>query len=718
MKDRKIKGTDGFVRNHSFTVTCWIKPNFASGAANDHTIAGQIGNGLHLTLRNRQPYMGFFGNDLRCRRPLNDGQWTHIAYVYNVSSRIQEVFINGESAGKRGARPLGNRGDVVIGYWHAEHHNSHFNGLIGTVTISNYPYSKDEVANCMAKYIEETDGRFEKTIQDALAKEAREEKERLEREAHKLFGKDHHTMHIPNIQKQSSEEVVDHWTENRVKDTICPEYMNAYNTMIISPHFMGRTSSQSFMKRLQDDIKAHPLKRSWDEQLTLSIMKAWKSRRQDVKRVNSTLSEIECGNVYHESTKFYNHVKSWQKPLVIRALEILTDREGPSSLQTILALMIRAGRRCSSTKVFAFGTLLARGSNFLQGEGDLKPTVDMGKNSTAPIVDEKEDDDDDDVEKARVVLQRELMKYLDTVKSRAFQSVFLEPAKFHIGGDHDVEIHGANYYGAVLCSTLGVRCPRLIHASDWCRGGLVTFLDNGVDPAIKNTLWKDENFGKSYFIIKGRPTKHVTRGRFVFDGTPKQIANSAVEAAASRSRERKRISAYLDQFAHYFSKSFLLEKLIVRLLRDGTNLSHLKILFSNLLSQIDGVKTDLVRRKTDSIKSFLYDDETYKLKEGNAILLLRCIGKVLREPDLLRVVLPEDRDCLVKFLEKEEDEEEEKEEKEEEKEEDDSDWVLVDTSKEKQLKAIAAELQRAMASQDRALIRKLMQKRRELQSKE
>ena len=93
---------------------------------------------------------------------------------------------------------------------------------------------------------------------------------------------------------------------------------------------------------------------------------------------------------------------------------------------------------------------------------------------------------------------------------------------------------------------------------------------------------------------------------------------------------------------------------------------------------------DLVRRKTDSIKSFLYDDETYKLKEGNAILLLRCIGKVLREPDLLRVVLPEDRDCLVKFLEKEEDsDEEEKEEKEEEKEEDDSDWVLVETSKEK-----------------------------------
>ena len=110
-----------------------------------------------------------------------------------------------------------------------------------------------------------------------------------------------------------------------------------------------------------------------------------------------------------------------------------------------------------------------------QGEGDLKPTVDMGKNSTAPIVDEKDDDDDDDVEKARILLQRELMKYLDTVKSRAFQSVFLEPAKFHIGGDHDVEIHGANYYGAVLCSTLGVRCPRLIHASDWCRGGLVTF---------------------------------------------------------------------------------------------------------------------------------------------------------------------------------------------------------------------------------------------------
>ena len=231
MKDRKIKGTADFVYNHSFTVTCWIKPNFSSGAHvhNDHTVAGQMGHGLHLILRNRQPYMGFFGNDLRCGRTLKDGEWVHIAYVYNISSHQQEVFINGESVGKRDARALRVHGDIVVGFWNKERANTHFNGFIGTLTISNYPFSKDEIEHCMAKYVAETDGRIEKTISDALAKETREEMERRDREARKLFGKAHHTMHIPNIQKQSSEEVVDHWTENRVKDTICPEYVVVFS---------------------------------------------------------------------------------------------------------------------------------------------------------------------------------------------------------------------------------------------------------------------------------------------------------------------------------------------------------------------------------------------------------------------------------------------------------------------------------------------------------
>jgi hypothetical protein len=111
--------------------------------------------------------------------------------------------------------------------------------------------------------------------------------------------KNHQSMHIPRIAKQSSEEVIDRWTDHRSTNTICPEYVHAYNKMIISPYFMGHTSSQSFLKRLQDEIKKHPLKRTWTEQLSISIAKAWNCTGTQVKGIQSNISEIECGNVWY-----------------------------------------------------------------------------------------------------------------------------------------------------------------------------------------------------------------------------------------------------------------------------------------------------------------------------------------------------------------------------------------------------------------------------------
>ena len=434
-----------------------------------------------------------------------------------------------------------------------------------------------------------------------------------------------------------------------------------------------------------------------------------------------------------ESNKFYNAIKPWQKPLVVKALSILTDRESSSSLKMILALMVRAGKRCSSTKVFAFSTLLERGSHFLSSDETSKRTSD-----------------EDLVEDARVSLRRTLMEFIDTIKSRAFSTVFLEPAKFYLKGDHDVEIHGANFYGCVLTSyvhfhffsnydndvhththtthrTLGIRCPRLIHASDWCRGGLVSYLDNGVDPVIRNTLWKDENLGKSYMILKSAPTKHVTRGKFIFNkGTPKEIANRAIEVAASRSHQRRQISKYLEQFAHYFSKAFLLEKLIVHLLRDDASLSHLCVIFRDLLCQIGVKNEDTLKKKARAIKEFLYNSETYKLDEQRAFLVLRAVGKVVRMPDLIKLTSADDRACVESFLKEEFLEEGEvysnKNESKEsssnnKKNKSEATWILVDSPKnvkKRQLEEIARELQHAMASHDRALIRDLMRKRRDL----
>ena len=52
----KLPGARALMVRKSFTVHCWVCPVYNHGG--DHTIVGQMGQGLHLTLRDKHPYMG------------------------------------------------------------------------------------------------------------------------------------------------------------------------------------------------------------------------------------------------------------------------------------------------------------------------------------------------------------------------------------------------------------------------------------------------------------------------------------------------------------------------------------------------------------------------------------------------------------------------------------------------------------------------------------
>ena len=52
----KLPGARVLVVGKSFTVHCWVYPEYDHGG--DHTIVGQMGQGLHLMLRQKHPYMG------------------------------------------------------------------------------------------------------------------------------------------------------------------------------------------------------------------------------------------------------------------------------------------------------------------------------------------------------------------------------------------------------------------------------------------------------------------------------------------------------------------------------------------------------------------------------------------------------------------------------------------------------------------------------------
>ena len=52
----KLPGARTLVVGKSFTVHCWVYPVY--DGIGDHTIVGQMGKGLHLTLRSKYPRMG------------------------------------------------------------------------------------------------------------------------------------------------------------------------------------------------------------------------------------------------------------------------------------------------------------------------------------------------------------------------------------------------------------------------------------------------------------------------------------------------------------------------------------------------------------------------------------------------------------------------------------------------------------------------------------
>ncbi|MCP4687606.1 MAG: LamG domain-containing protein [Desulfobacterales bacterium] len=137
----------------SFTAEAMIRIDDFKGG--DETVLGTDSRGrdrgLHLVLRNRKLYMGFYGNDLAGRTMLSAGVWYHVAYRYNKKKKEQAVFLNGV-LDNRGAGHAPFKGDynVHIGRWANGHY---FNGYIDEVRIWNSVRTDAEINNNQRKRI-------------------------------------------------------------------------------------------------------------------------------------------------------------------------------------------------------------------------------------------------------------------------------------------------------------------------------------------------------------------------------------------------------------------------------------------------------------------------------------------------------------------------------------------------------------------------------------
>ena len=133
--------------NRSFTIEVWVNLNILRPNG-DLSIFSQCelhisGRCLHYIVRQNRPYLAFFGDDIIGRTNLTTSVWYHIAYVYDFSSNIKTVYLNGLSDGSStdsGVGPskggyLGESGNTTIGTWTYNPIHS-WDGLIDQLTIT------------------------------------------------------------------------------------------------------------------------------------------------------------------------------------------------------------------------------------------------------------------------------------------------------------------------------------------------------------------------------------------------------------------------------------------------------------------------------------------------------------------------------------------------------------------------------------------------------
>ena len=96
-----LPGAESFkIRDHDFSVAAWVKIKEYLPNKRDYCILGTKSNsyqqGIHLLIRNKKPYFGFYNNDLQGKTVLEAGRWYHLVWRYNKLSGEQAIFLNGK----------------------------------------------------------------------------------------------------------------------------------------------------------------------------------------------------------------------------------------------------------------------------------------------------------------------------------------------------------------------------------------------------------------------------------------------------------------------------------------------------------------------------------------------------------------------------------------------------------------------------------------------
>ncbi len=154
-----LPGAESFkIRDHDFTVAAWVKIKEYLPNKDDYCILGTktstYQQGIHLLIRNRKPYFGFYNNDLKGNTILEAGKWYHLVWRYNKLSGEQAIFLNG----KLDSRSLGHpaykgRDNLYIGLAGFSR-SSYMHGAIDNLSIWSRGLGEEEIWQLSKEVIE------------------------------------------------------------------------------------------------------------------------------------------------------------------------------------------------------------------------------------------------------------------------------------------------------------------------------------------------------------------------------------------------------------------------------------------------------------------------------------------------------------------------------------------------------------------------------------
>ena len=112
---------------------------------------------LHCNIRDMKPLFGFYGNDLGGTTTLRTNQWYSISWVYNASSNIRQIYVDGvldsqdnPASAYQADHPL----------WIGRYYDLDrvFSGLIDEVAVFNVALTEDDIKSIMKNGIGKATG--------------------------------------------------------------------------------------------------------------------------------------------------------------------------------------------------------------------------------------------------------------------------------------------------------------------------------------------------------------------------------------------------------------------------------------------------------------------------------------------------------------------------------------------------------------------------------